>query len=149
MAAQLLLTEEEKAEYKAKFDKFDENGDGTIPTRMLKFAMTAMGHDLTEAELENYVAKGNETTTYSELLTMIEVKVKLAGVYKIYSEAFLAVDKDGSNRLCADELRQAMFTVDPSMTEEDINAMIEKFDFNEDGKLNLLEFMQLIIHYTR
>ncbi|XP_030854908.1 calcium-binding protein SPEC 1A-like [Strongylocentrotus purpuratus] len=84
----------------------------------------------------------NGTIDFNEFVTMISQKMKRKK--KKYVKAFRNLDKDNNGFLCPDELRQAMLTVDPPMTEEDIKTVIKKTDLNDDGKVDLKEFKRAI-----
>eukprot|EP00057_Strongylocentrotus_purpuratus_P001390 XP_001198673.1 PREDICTED: calcium-binding protein SPEC 2D [Strongylocentrotus purpuratus] len=148
MAAKIIFTEQQIAEFKKKFEALDKKSDGTFPTRHLKYAMESVGHVLTEDELDKSRADDG-TMTFPEFLEIIAGKVRSnwRTAMPQYRTAFKALDKDGDNLLCADELRQAMLSIDRPMSEEEINAMIDKADFTNDGKVDLKEFIKMMMNF--
>lgn len=59
-----------------------------------------------------------------------------------------ALDKDGSGFLDHEELKAGMMQIYAEMdfecTDEDVAKMIESVDKDQDGKVNLEEFMKII-----
>uniref|UniRef100_A0A8C4MUG2 EF-hand domain-containing protein n=1 Tax=Equus asinus asinus TaxID=83772 RepID=A0A8C4MUG2_EQUAS len=51
------LSEEQVAEFKEAFSSVDKNGDGTINTQELGAVMQALGHSLSEAELNELITR--------------------------------------------------------------------------------------------
>lgn len=60
-------------------------------------------------------------------------------------EAFLVLDRDRSGCVTGSELRQAMVTWGFSITEDEVDDMIEMADADGDGELSFDDFMQFII----
>ena len=70
------LTEEQIAEFKEAFSLFDKDGDGAITTKELGAVMHSLGHNPTEAELQDMINGffspeewGNVMTNLGEALT--------------------------------------------------------------------------------
>ncbi len=93
------LSEEQIAEFKEAFSRFDKDGDGTITTKELGTVMRSLGKNLTEAELQYMInevdADGSGTLDFTEFLTMMARKTK----------AFVVFDKDRNGVISAAELR--------------------------------------------
>lgn len=58
--------------------------------------------------------------------------------------AFAYFDKDGSGTISRDELRQCLQSEDFSMTEEEINTMLEGVDADGDGEVDYQEFIMMM-----
>lgn len=70
------------------------DGDGRIPTSVLRAAMRSVGQNPTQAELQ-VDADGNGTIDFSEFLTLMARKTRLIDSEEEMKEAFNGFDKDG------------------------------------------------------
>ena len=74
-AIESLLSEEQIAGFKEEFNKFDENGDGTITTDELSVVMNNLGQHPTEQQLKDMVAEvdmdKNGTIEFGEFIVMM------------------------------------------------------------------------------
>ena len=70
-----LLSEEQVAEFKEEFNKFDENGDGTVTTEELAVVMKNLGQNPTEEQLKDMVEEvdidKNGTIEFGEFIMMM------------------------------------------------------------------------------
>mmetsp|Transcript_22886 Transcript_22886/g.47475 ORF Transcript_22886/g.47475 Transcript_22886/m.47475 type:complete len:520 (-) Transcript_22886:80-1639(-) len=70
-----LLSDEQVAEFKGEFNKFDENGDGTITTEELSVVMNNLGQHPTEQQLKDMVEEvdidKNGTIEFGEFIVMM------------------------------------------------------------------------------
>ena len=53
---------------------------------------------------------------------------------------FDEIDVDGSGAISADELKQALVKVGKNPSDDEVKAMLKKFDANGDGVLQFSEF---------
>ena len=58
--------------------------------------------------------------------------------------AFSYFDKDSSGTITREELRNCLQSDDFTMTEEQINLMLEGVDANDDGEVDYDEFLQMM-----
>ena len=49
---------------------------------------------------------------------------------------FRVFDKDGNGYITRAELKQAMNKIDPTITDEEIDEMLDEADTNKDGRIN-------------
>ena len=52
------------------------------------------------------------------------------------------LDKDGSGKITAGELKESVIKVNPNLTDEDIAAAMELFDKDKTGTITEKEFRQ-------
>ena len=57
--------------------------------------------------------------------------------------AFMAIDKDQSGAISADELKEVMGMVGQSATDEQVHQMITNADTDENGKVEFAEFAKM------
>ena len=76
------LTEEQIAEFKKAFSPFDKDGQGkgALTSKELGVVMRSLGHDPTEAELQDLIgrfdADGKGAVDFPEFLTMMAQKMR-------------------------------------------------------------------------
>ena len=142
------LTEDQIAEFKEAFILFDKDGDGTITTKELGIVMRSLGHNPTEAELQDMIneidADGNGTIDFPEFLTMMARKMKDTDTEEESREAFRVFDKDGNGFISAAELRHVMTNLGEKLTDEEVDEMIREADTDGDGAVNFEEFVAMM-----
>lgn len=131
---------------KKVFDILDSDHSGSIDLKELGMGLRAMGLNPTEGEVR-------------ELMNAADVnhdsKLSYDEFSRLYSECFNnsstnrdqvvqffnSLDKDKNGTLNANELREALIGGPEPLSEEEINTIIQDFDKNNDGKINLQEFL--------
>ena len=61
---------------------------------------------------------------------------------KEFQDIFDQYDKDKDGKISGRELANVMFSMGLSPTDDEINAMIKEVDLNNDGKIDLDEFIK-------
>ncbi|XP_008703622.1 calmodulin-like [Ursus americanus] len=142
------LSEEQVAEFKAAFSRFDTNGDGTINTQELGAVMRDLGEDLSEDELKKLIAlvdtDGDGVISFQEFLAEMVKRMKSWGSEHDMREVFRAFDLDGNGHISVDELKQAMATLGEKLSQEELDAMIQEADVDKDGQVNYEEFLRIL-----
>ena len=86
-----LLSEEQVAEFKEEFNKFDENGDGIITTDELAVVMKNLGQNPTEQQLKDMVEEvdidKNGTIEFGEFIMMMTKLIGSADATESVKEA--------------------------------------------------------------
>ena len=67
---------------------------------------------------------------------------------KEFQDIFDQYDKDKDGKISGRELANVMFSMGLSPTDDEINAMIKEVDLNNDGKIDLDEFITLMTKTT-
>ena len=142
-------TEEQIAHYREAFALFDKNGDGRITTQELGTVMRSLAQNPSESELQDMI---NEVDTnsdgnidFSEFLAMMTRKMKDTDTESEIREAFKVFDRDNNGFISTAELRQVMTSIGEKLTENEVDEMIREVDQNGDGRIDYIEFFQLMM----
>merc|ERR1712168_779562 len=109
------LTDDQVADFKDAFKKFDAAGAGEIPTS-----------ELGTVELMR--------TKTKEAQDEVEVK-----------EAFRILDKDGKGEIHTDVIKEILMKLDDNLTDADLNEMIAEIDEDGSGWVDYDEFKGLML----
>jgi Ca2+-binding EF-hand superfamily protein len=129
------LNEQQLNEFQKIFSFLDLNGDGVITKREFYEAMKSLGSHPTKHEVNNVVKKmdidGDGQINFDELLNYVK---------KVYA-AFKNFDLDGSGYISTEELRDVMNNLGFSLSDEEIQDMINDIDIDGDGQIHFNEFL--------
>ncbi|CAJ0952122.1 unnamed protein product, partial [Mesorhabditis belari] len=142
------LSAEQIAEFREVFSLFDKDQSGTITAGELGTVMRSLGQNPTEAELQLMIndgdSDGNRTVDFPEFLQMMAQKMKAPAGEDDLRKAFQVFDKDQNGFISAEELRHVMTSLGDSLTEQEVEEMIEEADVNGDGQVNYEEFVKMM-----
>jgi calmodulin len=143
------LSDAQIAEFKEAFALFDKDGDGCITTKELGTVMRSLGQHPTEAELADMVREidtdGNGQIDFKEFLNMMVAKMKDVITEDEIREAFLLFDNDGNGYISAAELRHVMTSLGETLTDEEVEELMNEADANGDGQIDYDEFVKLMM----
>uniref|UniRef100_A0A8C3YP56 Calmodulin like 5 n=1 Tax=Catagonus wagneri TaxID=51154 RepID=A0A8C3YP56_9CETA len=141
-----LLSKEQVAEFKAAFDRFAKNKDGTIDVQELGAMLQLLGRNLSEAELKALIAQvdtdGDGVISFEEFLAAMAKRTR--GSQGELWKAFHAFDLDGDGRIGVDELRQAVTKLGGRLSQEELDSMLREADLDQDGQVNYEEFVRIL-----
>ncbi|KAI5962148.1 CDC31 [Candida pseudojiufengensis] len=143
----LELLEDQKEEIREAFQLFDMNGDGCLDYHETKVAFRALGFELTKREvldiIHEYDTDDTNLITYDNFYkTVGEMIVKRDPLDEI-RRAFKLFDVDGTGKISVRNLRKISKDVGENLSDEDLQAMIDEFDLDEDGEINEEEFIRI------
>ncbi|XP_032956592.1 calmodulin-like [Rhinolophus ferrumequinum] len=142
------LSKEQVADFKAAFNRFDKDGDGTINVQELGDVMRTLGQNPSEAELKDIIARvdtdGDGAISFQEFLAEMVKRMKSWGGEQDMKHVFRAFDLDGDGYITVDELKKAMVQVGEKLSQEELEAMIKEADVDQDGKVNYEEFARML-----
>ena len=143
------LSEEKIAEFRAAFELFDRDRDGTITTKELGTVMKNLGQNPSETELEEMIKQvdldGNGTIDFKEFLGLMVRKMKDTDTEEELLEAFKVFDRDGNGFITSHELRHVMSNLGQSLSPEEIEEMVREADVDGDGQINYDEFVKMMM----
>merc|ERR1712042_172606 len=106
------FTDDQVADFKDAFKKFDAAGAGEIPTSELGTVMRMLGHNLKDDELEECIkivdADGGVSVDIDEFLELMRTKTKEAQDEVEVKEAFPILDKDGKGEIHTDVIKEIL-----------------------------------------
>ncbi|KAL0069463.1 Calcium-binding component of the spindle pole body (SPB) half-bridge [Marasmius tenuissimus] len=114
------LTEDQKQEIKEAFELFDTDKDGKIDYHELKVAMRALVSERILARDPNE-----------------EIR-----------RAFHLFDDDNTGKISLKNLRRVAKEIGDRLEEDELQAMIDEFDLDQDGEINEQEFFAIMADET-
>ncbi|KAJ2787235.1 Calcium-binding component of the spindle pole body (SPB) half-bridge [Coemansia interrupta] len=148
-ATQTKLSDEKLEEIREAFNLFDTNKDGLLDYFELKVALRALGFDLKKDEvlkiLQRQDADDKSVISQDAFMKVASEMVSRRDPVDEYKKAFKLIDEDGTGFISAANLRRIARELGESISEEEINAMIEEFDTSGDGKIKESEFVSIMM----
>jgi len=142
------LTEEQKQEIKEAFDLFDTDKTGTIDYHELKVAMRALGFDVRKVEvleiMREYDRENTGQIEYHDFLDIMTQKINDRDPTEEILKAFKLFDEDSTGRISLKNLRRVAKELGENLTDEELQAMIDEFDKDQDGEINEQEFLNIM-----
>ncbi|EGB07940.1 hypothetical protein AURANDRAFT_26961, partial [Aureococcus anophagefferens] len=129
------------------FLKFDRNGDGEIDVHE---AAAGLGVSFDDAKVLVMAVDEDDsgTVSFSEFLMMLCLRghgVHGAwGAIRHYSECFARLDRDGDGEVDSREILAGMHVMGLKATAAEVEKLMDQFDDDGGGKLNLCEFLMML-----
>ena len=144
------LTDQQIIEFREAFQAFDKDGNGSITTKELGTVMRSLGQNLSEAEIKEMIdivdEDKNGTIDFQEFLHLIARKMKIIDKEEELLDAFNILDKDGNGKISKYELRYIIMSTESGLTEEEIEDFIKTIGIDEDGNVDLQDFINVIMN---
>ncbi|KAI8088533.1 hypothetical protein BDF21DRAFT_413444 [Thamnidium elegans] len=142
------LTQEQITEYREAFQLFDKNGDGSISASELGVVLRSFGMNPSDAELQDMVndvdADNNGHIDFEEFLSLVKTLKSESDDTDDLQEAFKVFDADGNGVIDRDELHKVMSSLNETLTDHELDAMIREADINGDGQISFEEFKAMM-----
>merc|ERR1712118_142763 len=110
--------------------------------------MKSLGRNATREELKAMIAEvdddGSGEIEFDEFLRLMSSKINDGDTVEEMREAFLVFDRDRSGSVTASELKHVMNNFGETVTDEEVEAMIQQADADGDGELSFDDFLQFI-----
>ena len=143
------LSEERITEFKAAFELFDQDRDGTINNKELGTIMRNLGQNPSEEELKEMIREidldGNGVIDFNEFLYLMIKKMNNNDTEEELIETFKIFDRDGDGLVSSHELRNVLSSLGQETTPEEIEEMIKEADIDGDGFVDYQEFVKMMI----
>lgn len=142
------LTEEQRQEIKEAFDLFDTDGSGKIDAKELKIAMKALGFEPKKEEIKKMITDtdkhGTGTIEYTDFLELMTVKMGERDPVEEMRKAFRLFLDDDSDRIGIRHLKRVAKELGETMTEEELQEMIDEADRDGDGEISEEDFIRIM-----
>lgn len=145
------LTEDQKAEIREAFELFDSNKTGCVDYRELKVSMRALGFDVKKAEVMDLMKKydRNDTGTiqWEDYFEILSEKYLNRDPIEEIIKAFKLFDDEGTGKITLKNLRRVARELGENLSDEELQAMIDEFDKDQDGA-SMSHFLNRYIPYS-
>merc|ERR1711988_399771 len=142
------LTEEQKQEIREAFDLFDTDGSGCIDAKELKVAMRALGFEPKKEEVKKMISDidkdGDGTIDFDEFMMMMTAKMGEKDSREEIIKAFRLFDDDETGRISFKDLKRVARELGETMTDEELQEMVDEADRDGDGEINEEEFLRIM-----
>merc|ERR1711966_90033 len=142
------LTEEQKQEIREAFDLFDTDGSGCIDAKELKVAMRALGFEPKKEEVNKMISDidkdGDGTIDFDEFMMMMTAKMGEKDSREEIIKAFRLFDEDETGRISFKNLKRVARELGETMTDEELQEMVDEADRDGDGEINEEEFLRIM-----
>jgi centrin-3 len=142
------LTDEQRQEIKEAFELFDTDKSGTIDYHELKVAMRALGFEVKKQEvlslMQEYDRKETGQISYDDFVDIMSIKMAERDPEEEIRKAFALFDEDQTGRITLKNLRKVARELGEVLNDDELQAMIDEFDKNNDGEIDENEFMSIM-----
>ena len=146
------LSEDQKIEIREAFDLFDTDKSGIIDYHELRVAMRALGFDVKKQEIKKIQTEydreeigGIKYDDFEEIMTR---KILNRDPDEEIFKAFQLFDDDQTGKISIKNLKRVARELGESLNDDELQAMIDEFDKDEDGEINLEEFSNIMKQST-
>ena len=142
------LTEDQRLEIKEAFDIFDSDKTGTIDKHELRVALRAMGFDVSKNEIleimESKDPDNSGSINFNAFQEIVGEKMAQRDPLDEIRKAFALFDDDHSGKISIKNLRRVARELGETMTDDELQAMIDEFDTDKDGQISEAEFIAIM-----
>ncbi|EGW34269.1 uncharacterized protein SPAPADRAFT_59689 [Spathaspora passalidarum NRRL Y-27907] len=141
------LLDEQRIEIREAFSIFDMNGDGYLDYHECKVAFRALGFDLPKRQVLDIITEYDTDDTnlinYDNFFKVVGQMILERDPLDEIKRAFKLFDEDNTGKISLRNLRKIAKDLGENLTDEELRAMIEEFDLDEDGEINEQEFIKI------
>lgn len=143
------LSEDEEDELWGAFDVFDSQKLGYVKYRETKALMRALGFQVNKQEVRDLFRLyerdvETEGLEFFEFREIMMDKVLERDPREEHRKAFRLFDKDGSGKISLRDMRLLARQIGEKVTDETLLDMIDEFDLDGDGEIDMEEFLQIM-----
>ena len=143
------LSEDEEDELWGAFDVFDSQKLGYVKYRETKALMRALGFQVNKQEVRDLFRLyerdvETEGLEFFEFREIMMDKVLERDPWEEHRKAFRLFDKDGSGKISLRDMRLLARQIGEKVTDETLLDMIDEFDLDGDGEIDMEEFLQIM-----
>ena len=130
------------------FDMFDKNENGTIQASELHSVLESLGRNSTDDDVNQFLMKldvnANGVISKEEFMSAVdEIYSFPQSIVDEVVQAFQIFDINGSGKITVDEMKTILLKFTNEFNEDDVNAIFELIDVDQDGKVSYAEFAEI------
>jgi len=144
-------TEEQKIEIKEAFELFDTDKDSALDYHELKVAMRALGFEVKKSEvlkiLREHDKNGKGLIEYDDFYKIMVERILERDPMEEMKKAFHLFDEDNTGKISLKNLKKIAKEIGENLDDEELQAMIDEFDLDQDGEINEQEFYSIMTEH--
>ncbi|ODV92458.1 hypothetical protein CANCADRAFT_23784 [Tortispora caseinolytica NRRL Y-17796] len=143
------VSEEQRQEIREAFALFDLDQDGLLDYHEFKVAMRALGFDAQKAEVLQLLKEndqGNGKIGFDSFAALMTERLLARDPIEDVKRAFKLFDQDGKGKISFQNLKKVSEELGEKLDDEELQAMIDEFDLDQDGMINEEEFLQICLN---
>ncbi|WFD34013.1 Calcium-binding component of the spindle pole body (SPB) half-bridge [Malassezia cuniculi] len=143
------LPEDQVQEIREAFTLFDLDKDGSLTPSEFKVALRSLGFELNKGDA-NKLFQDNETSGsgrmgWDDFHRILSERIAARDPMEEIQRAFKLFDDEGTGRISLRSLKRVAKELGENLDDEELAAMIEEFDLDQDGAIDLREFTQIML----
>merc|ERR1719398_346472 len=142
------LDDEQKEELREAFNLFDTEHSGTIDARELKAALRALGFEVKKEDVRRMLSDVGKDPTqpidFNDFQEMMRGRMPDKNSRAEIDKVFALFDEDETGKISFRNLKRIAQELGESLTDEELNEMIEEADRDGDGLINPDEFYRVM-----
>ena len=146
------LTEDEIEEIKEAFDLFDTDGSGNIDPKELRAAMQSLGFEAKNQTIFQMISDLDKNKSgaidFEEFLDMMTARMSDKDTRDDIGKVFRLFDDDTSGSITLRNLRRVAKELGETMTDEELQEMVDRADSNGDGAVSMEDFYNIMTKKT-
>ena len=137
------------------FEACDMNQDGHIDQGELRLVLERYweGVTVTEERIQRMIAAVDDDNdgriNFGEFIAMMKARTLTQSLRDTMTEMFQTFDVDNDGFITSEELRRVLDGVGDSITPEQTQLIIRRYDDNNDGRVSLEEFLTIVEEIRR
>lgn len=137
---------------KEAFDLFDMDKTGKIDYHELKLTLKAFGFQMKKQEILNLIQKfesGNNSNkiTFNDFIDLMTEKFSERDPREEAVMAFDLFDEEKKGKINIKNLKRAVKEINENLSENELKAIIEEFDTDQDGYITKDDFLKIMDEY--
>lgn len=147
------LSDEQRQEIREAFELFDSDKNGLIDAHEMKVAMRALGFDVKKEEvlrmMDECPTRDYQNVRYVDLHSFTELMTDRFAQRDPRQEmlkAFQLFDESNTGKINLRSLRRVARELGENMSDDELQAMIDEFDKDQDGEINEEEFLAIMLN---
>lgn len=144
------LTEDQMNLIKEAFDMFDIEKEGMIELYEVSLALKAFKFNASKEELKKLSGKykiENGKISFNDYIDLMTDKFSLRDPKEEALLAFDLFDEEKKGKIGLKNLKKCVKELDEKINDQDLKAIIEEFDTDNDGYITRDEFLKILEEY--